>query len=61
MIKKLGLLMLSCTLWNRVWMVCCWDLWPLRRYFEMFGSAICNTHHITLKVNIYDYVLVVSP
>jgi hypothetical protein len=23
--------------------VCCWDLCPLRRYFEIFGSAICNT------------------
>ena len=40
MIRKFGLLMLSCTLWKSVWMACCVDLWPLTRYFERFGIAI---------------------
>jgi hypothetical protein len=40
--RKLGLLMLSCTLCNRVWIACCWDLRPWKRYFEIFGSTICK-------------------
>jgi hypothetical protein len=38
--RKLGLLMLSWTLWNSVCTVCCCDLWPLSRYFETLGRAI---------------------
>lgn len=40
MIKKFGLLIFSCTLWKSVWIVCCWDLCPFKRYLEMLGRAI---------------------
>lgn len=41
MMRKFGLLMFSCTLWKRVWIVCCCDLWPFSKYLLIFGSAIC--------------------
>jgi len=40
MMRKLGLLMLSCTLWNRFCIVCSVDLWPFRRYLDTFPTAI---------------------
>lgn len=40
MMRKLGLLMLSCTLWNRFWMLCSVALCPFSRYLLTLPTAI---------------------